>query len=108
MQNKIETPSKGGYKFIKNNWRGIAIFLDKVTGKEELWARRSTPPACYCIKFRWWYYEFMSSYDRNYIEEACEYFDFEGMTYSEDGKELKTVEQVEQEAKEFLQSKWVL
>lgn len=108
MQNKIETPSQGGYKFIKNHSRWIAIFLDEVTGIEELWARRSTPPACYCIKFRWWYYEFVSNYSRDYIEEACEYFDFEWMEYGEDGEELLSAEELEKKAKDFLQSKWVL
>ena len=37
-------------------------------------------------------------------EAACEYFDFEGMSYGEDGEELETPEEVEQKAREFLQS----
>lgn len=38
-------------------------------------------------------------------EAAQNYFVFEGMTFWEDGWELKTVEQVENEAKEFLQDR---
>ena len=39
-------------------------------------------------------------------EAACEYFDFEGMTYGEeDGGELETVEEVEDKAIKFLQDR---
>ena len=36
---------------------------------------------------------------------AREYFDFEGMTFAEDGSELETAEQVEAKALEYLENK---
>jgi hypothetical protein len=42
----------------------------------------------------------------NIIDAASEYFGFEGMTYDpENGGELKTVDEVEKEAREFLEDK---
>ena len=38
-------------------------------------------------------------------EAACEYFDYEGMTYDEDGGELETPEEVELKALNFLADK---
>ena len=38
-------------------------------------------------------------------EYACEFFDFEGMTYDEDGGEELTCDEVEDKAKEFLQDR---
>jgi len=43
------------------------------------------------------------------VECASNYFDFEGMTFdSEDGGELKTVEEVEAEARKYLQDRTTL
>lgn len=39
------------------------------------------------------------------IEAASNYFEFEGMTYAEDGSELETPEQVERKALEFLEER---
>ena len=41
----------------------------------------------------------------NAIEEASEYFEFEGMRYNKDGDELNTAEQVEKKAVKFLKDK---
>ena len=38
-------------------------------------------------------------------EIACEYFDYEGMTYGEDGEELDTPEEVEEKALKYLRDK---
>ena len=43
-----------------------------------------------------------SEYD-DVLEAACEHFTFEGMTYNEDGDELETLEEVEENALEYLQ-----
>lgn len=45
-----------------------------------------------------------TEYD-NVIEGACNYFTFEGMTYGEEGEELKTYEEVEEEARIFLENR---
>lgn len=45
-----------------------------------------------------------TEYD-NAIEAASEYFEFEGMSYGEDGEELETYEEVEQKAREFLEER---
>mgnify|MGYP000120823213 CR=1 FL=1 len=39
------------------------------------------------------------------IDAASQYFDFEGMSYGEDGEELETPEEVEEKAREFLQDR---
>ena len=38
-------------------------------------------------------------------EAASEYFEFEGMTYNEDGDELETAEEVEEKALDFLRDR---
>lgn len=47
-------------------------------------------------------FNFITFIIMTYIEQACEYFIFEGMTYGEDGNELESVEQVEEKARLFL------
>lgn len=39
------------------------------------------------------------------IEEANEYFEFEGMEYNEDGDEMETLDEVEEKAVKFLQER---
>lgn len=39
------------------------------------------------------------------IEEANEYFEFEGMKYNEDGDEMETADEVEKKAVKFLQER---
>jgi len=41
----------------------------------------------------------------NAVEAASEYFEFEGMTYGEDGGELETADEVEKKALKFLQDR---
>ena len=47
-------------------------------------------------------YLFLNYNYMTYTEQACEYFEFEGMTYDEDGGELESVEEVEEKARLFL------
>ena len=39
------------------------------------------------------------------LEYACEYFEFEGMEFNEDGDEMETPEEVEEKAVKFLEEK---
>jgi hypothetical protein len=41
----------------------------------------------------------------NAVEEASEYFEFEGMKFNKAGEELETAEEVEEKAVKFLESK---
>lgn len=82
--------------FIKKFWKEIWDYDIKV------WEKMG-----YMVNEKTWLLEKIQN-TRNYIEEACEYFDFEWMEYGKDGEELLSVEELEQKAKEFLQSKWVL
>lgn len=65
--------------------------LEESTGEEiEL------DPIALCCDF--------TEYD-DLIEAASEYFEFEGMTYGDDGEELETIEMVEDKARKFLEDR---
>jgi hypothetical protein len=43
--------------------------------------------------------------ERDFIAEANEYFDFEGMKFDSEGNEMETCEEVEKKAIQFLSDK---